>query len=66
MKENLFLLKELLKTLVKFTNTWLQYKNNVYIDKLDDIVNEYNNICHTAIKMKQVEVRFGKLYWTKC
>ena len=25
---------------------------NVYIDKLDDIVNEYNNTYHTTIKMK--------------
>ena len=26
---------------------------NVYIDKLDDIVNEYNNAYHRTIKMKQ-------------
>ena len=25
---------------------------NVYIDKLDDTVNEYNNTCHKTIKMK--------------
>ena len=25
---------------------------NVYIDKLDDIVNEYNNTYHRTIKMK--------------
>ena len=25
---------------------------NVYIDKLDDIVSEYNNTCHRTIKMK--------------
>ena len=24
----------------------------VYIDKLDDIVNKYNNTCHCPIKMK--------------
>ena len=30
---------------------------NVYIDKLDDIVNEYNNTYHTAIKMKPVDVK---------
>ena len=30
---------------------------NVYIDKLDDIVFEYNNIYHRAIKMKQVDVK---------
>ena len=29
---------------------------NVYIDKLDDVVKEYNNIHHTSIKMKPVDV----------
>ena len=30
---------------------------NVYIDKLDDILGEYNNTCHRTIKMKPVDVR---------
>ena len=29
----------------------------VYIDKLDDIVNEYNNTYHRTIKMKPVDVK---------
>ena len=29
---------------------------NVYIDKLDDIVNKYNNTYHKPIKMKPVDV----------
>ena len=29
---------------------------NVYIDKLDDIVSEYNNTYHRTIKMKPVDV----------
>ena len=39
---------------------------NVYIAKLDDIVNEYNNTYHRAIKMKPIDVKdntyidFGK------
>ena len=39
---------------------------NVYIDKLDGIVNEYNNTYHRTIKMKPVDVKdntyidFGK------
>ena len=39
---------------------------NVYIDKLDDIVNEYNNKYHGTFKMKPVDVKnntyidFGK------
>ena len=30
---------------------------NVYIDKLYDIVNEYNNTCHTTIKMKPIDIK---------
>ena len=30
---------------------------NVYINKLDDIVNEYKNIYHRTIKMKPVDVK---------
>ena len=32
---------------------------NVYIDKLDDAVNEYNNTYHRKIKMKPVDVKSG-------
>ena len=30
---------------------------NVYIDKLDDIVDEYNNTYHTTIKIKPIDVK---------
>ena len=30
---------------------------NMYIDKLDDIVGEYNNTYHRAIKMKPIDVK---------
>ena len=30
---------------------------NVYIDKLDDLVDEYNNTSHTTIKMKFIDVK---------
>ena len=30
---------------------------NVYIDKLDDIVDEYNNTYHGTIKMKPIDVK---------
>ena len=30
---------------------------NVYMDKLDDIVNEYNNTYHRKIKMKPIDVK---------
>ena len=30
---------------------------NVYINKLDDIVNEYNNTYHRTIKMEPVDIK---------
>ena len=30
---------------------------NVYIDKLDDIVDEYNNTYHRTIEMKPIDVK---------
>ena len=30
---------------------------NVYIDKLDNIVNKYNNTCQSTIKIKPVDVK---------
>ena len=35
---------------------------DVYIDKLDDIVNEYNNTYHSKIKMKPVDVKKIHIY----
>ena len=32
---------------------------NVYVDKLDDIVNKYYNTYHITIKMKPVDVTTG-------
>ena len=31
--------------------------NNIYIDKLNDIVNEYNNKKHRTIKIKPINVK---------
>ena len=33
---------------------------NVYIDKLDDVVNKYNNTYHSTIKMKPFDVKPSK------
>ena len=35
---------------------------NAYIDKLDDIVNKYNNTHHSKIKMKPDDVKTN-IYW---
>ena len=31
----------------------------MYIDKLDDIVNKYNNTYHTTIKMKLIDIKYN-------
>ena len=31
----------------------------MYVDKLDDIVNKYNNTYHRTIKMKPVDVKWS-------
>ena len=35
----------------------ISISKNVYIDKLDYIVNEYNKTYHTTIKMKPIDVK---------
>ena len=35
----------------------ISVSKNVYINKLDDIVNEYNNTDHITIMMKPVDVK---------
>ena len=34
---------------------------NLYLDKLSDIVNEYNNTYHRTIKMKPLDVKLHKI-----
>ena len=41
----------------KFYKYMTSISKNVYIGKLDDIVDEYNNTYHIAIKMKPVDVK---------
>ena len=47
-------IKTLKTKIFKYTNSILK---NVYIYKLDDIVNEYNNAHHRTIKMRPVDVK---------
>ena len=35
----------------------ISISKNLYIGKFDDVVNEYNNIYHSTIKMKPVDVK---------
>ena len=41
----------------KIYNYMTSISKNVYIDKLDDIVDKYNNTYHTTIKMKPFDVK---------
>ena len=38
----------------------MSISNNVYIDRLDNIVNEYNNTYHRTLKMKSADVKGNK------
>ena len=58
MKENLFVAERLIRTLkTKIYKCMTSISKNVYIDQLDDIVNEYNNTYHKTIEMKPVDVK---------
>ena len=46
-----------IKTLKNKIYKYITISKIVYIDKLDDIVKEYNNKYHTSIKMKPVDVK---------
>ena len=61
MKENLLLLRDLLGQIRTIKNTIYKHmtsiSKNMYIDKLDDIVNEYNNTKHRTTKIKPIDVK---------
>ena len=57
MRENQLFLKRFIRTLkTKNYKYMTSVSKNVYIDKLDDIVDEYNNTYHRTIQMKPVDV----------
>ena len=50
--------KRFIKTLQNKTYKYMtSISKNMYIDKLDDIVNEYNNTYHRTIKMKPIDIK---------
>ena len=51
-----------IRTLKNNINTWLQFRKNVHTDKLDHVVNKYNNTYHSTIKMKPIDVE-SNTYW---
>ena len=53
--------KRFIRTLItKIYKYMTSTSKNVYINKLDDIINEYNNTYHRAIKMKPTDVKDNK------
>ena len=52
MKENLLLLKDLLRIKKKIYKHMTAMSKNVYFDNLDDVVDENNKTYHKTIKMK--------------
>ena len=57
MKEKSVVAARFIRTLkTKIYKYMTSISKNVYIDKLDNIVNEYNNTYHKTIKMKPVDV----------
>ena len=58
MRENQLFLKRFIRTLkTKNYKYMTSVSKNVYIDKLDDIVGEYDNTYHGKIKMKLADVK---------
>ena len=58
-----FVAERLIRTLkAKIYKYMTSTSKNVYIDKLDDMVNEYNNTYQWTIKMKPVDVK-DNIYW---
>ena len=50
--------KRFIRTLkTKIYKYMTSISKNVYVNKLDDIVNEYNNTYHKTIKMKPLDVK---------
>ena len=57
-KEKSVVAERFIRTLKSKTYKYMtSISKNVYIDKLDDIVYEYNNTYHTTIKMKPIDVK---------
>ena len=45
------------------TKIYKQMTSNTYIDKLDDIVNKYNNTSHRTIKEKPANIKLPSMYF---
>ena len=58
MKEKSVIAERFIRTLkTKIYKYMTSVSKNVYIDKLDDTSDEYNNTYHRTIKMKPIDVK---------
>ena len=57
MKQHILVLEDLLELFKKNSMYMTSISKNVYIDKLHDIVNKYNNSYHSTIKLKLTDVK---------
>ena len=57
MKKGLLLMKNLFEPEKDNIYKYMTISKNVYTNKLDDIVNKYNNTYHSTIKMEPVDVK---------
>ena len=48
-----------------FTNAWLKYQKNGCIDKLDGVINKYNNTYRSTTKTDHVDLK-SSTYWFRC
>ena len=57
-EEKFVIAKKFIRTLkTKILQYMITISKNIYIDKLNDFMGEYNNASHTAIKIKPVDVK---------
>ena len=49
--------KSVVAETTKFISIWLQYQKICIFNKLDNIVNKYDNTYHSTIKLKPVDVK---------
>ena len=59
-EEKSMIAKRFTRTLKNRISKYMTSKSkNMYIDKLDDIANKYNNTCHSTVKMKSVDKKLS-------
>ena len=59
-EEKSVVIERFIKTLkVKIYKYTILVSNNLYIDKSNDMLNEYNNTYHRKIKMKRIDIKYN-------